>query len=147
MATLTLEEILALTDNRLSTTMNRMKAELLGLDDLARLTVTQMMYVHVIAGLGRPTLSELANRLHVSKPSVTAVVQKLIQGQYLEKHRSSEDLRVFNLELTEKGRRVIQVKEKTFRTFADRVRAALSEAEVLELERLLGKALQTLEPD
>jgi len=39
----------------------------------------QILYLDTIAGLGKPTSSELAKRFEISKPSMTALVGKLIQ--------------------------------------------------------------------
>lgn len=137
-----LEELFALIDQRLTQTSQRVRADNLSAGEMASLTGTHIFYLHAIRGLEKPTLTGLAEAFRVTKPSVTAVVNRLIEMGYLEKQQSGKDRRVFYLHLTEAGQRVVRIKEQTFHLFADQIRAHLADGEARELERLLSKALQ-----
>jgi DNA-binding MarR family transcriptional regulator len=119
----------------------RTQAEMFNANERVTLKLGQFYYLHAVQERDQVTLTELAARFHVSKPSATAAVKKLIDLGYLEKQQSELDLRVFHIRLTEKGQRVLQVKEKTFHAFSDQIRIHLTLAETAELERLLEKAL------
>jgi DNA-binding MarR family transcriptional regulator len=142
----TLEKVFALIDLRLTSMAQQTHAETFGASERITLKLAQLYYLHAVQEQGQTTLTELAARFRVSKPSATAAVKKLIELGYLERHQSEEDLRVFHIQLTDKGQRVIQLKEKTFHSFANQIRAHLTQSETAELERLLNKALESAFP-
>lgn len=133
-------------DRQLTLVSQRTREATLSAQEQASLTGAQTYYLHAISRLEFPTLTELSRQLNVTKPSATAVVNKLIQEGYLERSQSAEDRRVFTLSLTEQGKRVVEIKRKTFAQFAEGIRQHLSVDEVSQLEALLGKALTSLEP-
>ena len=45
----------------------------------ARLTINQLHYIDAINALGEPTITEIAEKLKITKASVTAGINKLIQ--------------------------------------------------------------------
>jgi DNA-binding MarR family transcriptional regulator len=137
-----LSDLFELIDRQLTAASQRTREQTLSADEIATLTGTQIYYLHTISRLEPPTLTELAKRLNVTKPSAAAVVNKLIGAGYLERSQSTEDMRVFALSLTEKGQRVVQIKQKTFDRFAQQIRSQLSPAESAQLVALLSKALQ-----
>ena len=51
---------------------------------------------------------ELAARLNVTPPSITASIQKMERDGYLTRHPDPKDQRVMRLSLTEKGKSCIQ---------------------------------------
>jgi DNA-binding MarR family transcriptional regulator len=145
--TQSLENLLALTDTHLTQLMIQIQQEVFAISGMQELTATQMMYLHAVHQLKHPTLTALAETFQITKPSATGLVQKLLHLGYLQKSQSGADRRIFHLELTQKGNAVVQIKADTFRRFADQVRASLPPTEVLELERLLAKALQPAETE
>jgi DNA-binding MarR family transcriptional regulator len=87
------------------------------------------------------THSELADRLGVSRPTVTKLVRTLENGGYAERLGDPDDGRVSRLEPTRAGRRVRPALEQAWRD-AERVTlAALTAAEAKALHRLLSRAL------
>ncbi|MDX9817259.1 MAG: MarR family transcriptional regulator, partial [Smithellaceae bacterium] len=54
-------------------------------------TARQMEYLDVINRFGNPNLGEIAKVLKLSKPSVTAIVDKLAANGYIQKFQSDED--------------------------------------------------------
>jgi DNA-binding MarR family transcriptional regulator len=137
-----LEKLFALIDVRLSAASSVTRQKLLSSTELSELTGTHIYYLHTIHELEKATITELAKQLNVTKPSVTGITGKLIQMGYLEKTPSGKDLRIYHLQLTPKGQRVVQIKSETFLSFANQVRSHLAPHEVAELELLLAKALQ-----
>ena len=103
----------------------------------------QLVYLDTIAGLDHPTFSDLAKRMAVSKPSVTAIVGKLMQKGYVEKVQSAEDRRSFHLLLTEKGQALSQMHANIHRRIAEHFTRALDEHELRQFAQLLKKALKT----
>lgn len=110
--------------------------------ELMSLSVRQMLYLEAVAQVGQPTFSELAGRLGVSKPSVTAIIGKLIQMGILEKVQSGEDRRVFFINLTEKGHQLAELHTNHHRRIARHFMQVLNEGEVAQLLQLLQKIIQ-----
>lgn len=69
----------------------------------AGITAKQLDYLEEIERLGHPNFSELAQSLGLSKPSVTAIVEKFIAQGYVERVKSDQDRRTSHIHLTERG--------------------------------------------
>jgi DNA-binding MarR family transcriptional regulator len=110
---------------------------------LGELSMKQIVYLDTVAALDRPTFTDLANRLGVSKPSVTAIIGRLIQKGYVEKIPSNEDRRVSHIVLTEKGRSLSSAHQNFHRKIARHFAGALDAAEMHQLGQLLYKALKS----
>lgn len=123
------------------------KCEAIGQDAAARLTLNHFFYLMSIHELQGPTFSELAEKLEVTKPSITAIVNKLIEEGFVEKVQSTQDRRIFHLFLTEKGNSIIQAEYAGSRSFADQVRSCLSSDELDQLTGLLHKVLGKINLD
>ncbi len=104
----------------------------------------QMLYLNTIIRLGRPTFSDLARELKVTKPSVTAIVATLIKKGYVRKVQDDEDRRAFHIILTPQGEQFDQLHTLIHKRLADRLAASLHEDEVAQLTRLLEKVIQHL---
>lgn len=115
------------------------KLELLGL------TIKQFDYIYTISKLKKPSLSELAKELNLSRPSITAITEKLSQKGYVKKIHSNEDKRSYYVHLTEKGELVINEHDAIHRIIADAFVKALSDNEINELTVLLNKVAHKLQ--
>jgi len=76
-------------------------------------TARQIEYIEVINKLGNPNLGEIAKALNISKPSVTAIVDKMTEKGYIKKIQSDEDRRSFHVHLSDKGKKVVQMHDET----------------------------------
>jgi len=94
-------------------------------------------YIFTIGASEDLTFSDLADRMHISKPAVTASANKLIEKGLATKKRSGEDRRLYYLNLTDKGREVYNVSKSANKRFEELIRERLSKEEVDELIRLL----------
>ena len=108
------------------------------------LSLRQITYLDAIHHLENPTPSELARRLQISKPSVTAAIDRLTEAGYIRKVQSDEDRRSYHLHLTEKGHRFADVHDQIHRTLAGYLTGGLDESEVQQLHTLAQKILHYL---
>ncbi len=106
------------------------------------LTITQMHYLETINFMHNPNVTELATQLNLSKPSVKAVVDKLVVKDCIYKVRSDADRRSAHLHLTEKGKLIQQMHDKAHRNIAELFMNKLSEEEITQLKELLMKVLK-----
>lgn len=87
----------------------------------------------------RHTMRELAEKIHRTKPTVTVLVDKLVDLGYVAKEKSPEDSRVTYLQLTDAGRALQPIMAAVSAQLNAVVYAGLSEAEAELVERLLEK--------
>jgi DNA-binding MarR family transcriptional regulator len=110
-------------------------------DGFAELSMRQVLYLDTIAQLEHPSFGELAEALKITRPSVTALVARLIREGYVQKVQDGEDRRSFHIILTPKGQQFSGVHQKIHRQLVQTLIARLDEAEVEQLTVLLNKAM------
>ena len=125
----------------LTRTMGEMESRVLSGSEFAALSMRQLHYLDMINRLGHPTLSELAQELGVSRPSVTAAVTKLMEAGFVAKVASDEDRRVSHVHLAKKGHRIVKLHDAVHQSVADLFTNALNKRELRELVRMLNKVI------
>lgn len=99
--------------------------------------------LHLLTG-EKYTMRELAEKIHRTKPTVTVLVDKLVNLGYVTKEKSNEDSRVTFIRLTEKGRGL----KPSFIEISEKLNAVvyrdLSEEEAEVFEVILKKVNQNL---
>jgi DNA-binding MarR family transcriptional regulator len=110
-------------------------------DGFAELSMRQVLYMETIARLERPSFSELALALGVTRPSVTALVGRLMRNGYVQKIQDGEDRRSFHILLTHKGEQFTQMHAQIHRRMVQTLIGRLEAGEVEQLRALLDKAL------
>jgi DNA-binding MarR family transcriptional regulator len=108
----------------------------------AELSMRQVFYLNTILKLENPTFSDLARKLKVSKPSVTAIVGTLITKGYAQKVQDANDRRAYHIVVTPKAREFAQLHSAVHKRLADFLAAQLNDDEAEQLARLMAKALQ-----
>ncbi len=82
---------------------------------------------------GAMPMTELGRHLGRSKPNMTAIVDGLIDGGLARRLHDKSDRRIVRIEMTEKGKTVMEERKKTAR---QAIRANLAELSESELEEL-----------
>jgi DNA-binding MarR family transcriptional regulator len=103
------------------------------------LSLRQINILDIIQGLQNPTPTELAHVLKISKPSVSAAIDRLETAGYIRKVDSDEDRRSYHLHLTQKGQNFSQAHDETHRHLAQFITHNLEAEDVKQLVRLVGK--------
>jgi DNA-binding MarR family transcriptional regulator len=109
--------------------------------NLSDLTHNQLHYIETINSIGNPNITELANALKLTKPTVKVAVDKLIEREYIFKVQSDEDRRSAHLHLTEKGKLINQAHDFAHKRIAEILSKKLSAEELNEFELLLNKVI------
>ena len=109
---------------------------------LASLEITppQLAVLEALLHVGPMNQSELGRKLLRSNPNMTALLDNLERGKWIQRERSPEDRRVVVVSLTPEGRRVI---ERVFPAHAAHV-AALMGALTAEEQETLGALCKKL---
>ena len=85
------------------------------------------------------SISEIAERLKVTRPSVTVAVNKLVQKGYCEKRRREDDGRAVAVALTKAGRKVEAFHARCHRSMIREISDDLTENEMAELLRTMSR--------
>lgn len=108
----------------------------------AGLTARQLDYLETINRLGHPAFSELAAELELSRPSVTAIIERFVSQGYVERVRSDEDRRSAHVHLTENGREIISMHEQAHVSIAGIFLRSLGRRELDELVKILAMVVK-----
>lgn len=107
--------------------------------NLSGLTLTQMHYLETINSLDNPNITELAQKLKLSKPTVKVAIDKLIEREFVYKVQSDEDRRSAHLHLTEKGKLINQMHDYAHSRISESIIRKLNEQEQEQFIFLMEK--------
>lgn len=133
-----LEDIIA----KLSAYMGRMEEEAKEQYNFKELTLTQMHYLEMISELENPNLTELAVAMKLTKPTITVLVDKLIEKEFVYKVQSDADRRSTHLHLTERGKLINQMHAYAHRRIAEQIEKKIDADEIAQLTNLLEKIIK-----
>ncbi|MBS5932075.1 MAG: MarR family transcriptional regulator [Clostridiales bacterium] len=103
-------------------------------------------YLLVIHSLQKPNFSQIAEKLSLTKPAVSAIVRKLINMKLVEKQQSTEDKRIYNVVLTTKGRSILQGDKAVYKWVTDTIKDNVtSEKELIIIEHIISVLVEELE--
>lgn len=115
-------------------------------DEANKFSNNDYYYLLVIQSLQRPNFSQIAERLSVTKPAVSAIIRKLIQMNLVEKLQSKEDKRMYYVELTEKGTHILQGDKAVYKWVIDTIRnIAADDKEYAIVEHIISELVDKLE--
>ena len=104
------------------------------------LSISEIHLIELIAKAGGGmTVSEIAERLKVTRPSVTVAVNKLVQKGYCETRRREDDGRAVAVALTKAGRKVEAFHARCHRSMIREISDDLTENEKAELLRTMSR--------
>ena len=107
-------------------------------------TARQIVYIDTINMLGNPNLGEIAKALKLSKPSVTAIVDKLASKGYINKFQSDEDRRSFPVHLSAKGKKLVKMHGETHNKIVDMLQNNLDSKDLKNLVTILNKVVSNV---
>jgi DNA-binding MarR family transcriptional regulator len=121
--------------------MAEMESQAFQQEGFSELSMRQVFYLDTIIRLGHPSFGELAEALNITRPSVTALVGKLICKGYVQKVQDHEDRRSFHIVPTLKGQDFTKIHQIMHQRIVQTLTARLTEGEVAQLTDLLQKAI------
>ncbi len=123
----------------LSDLIERVLSETFKDSDIQDLSQQQMHYLQVVLRLGNPTVTELANELQLTKPTVTTLIDKMVKKGYVKRVPSSTDRRMTHLCIDTKGEMIQQLRIKAFSRLEEVIGKSLNHTEVTILTEILKK--------
>jgi DNA-binding MarR family transcriptional regulator len=106
---------------------------------LMELSIRQLGYLKLLNRPDGVTMSEIAERLDLSKPTVTQMVRKFIKIGYAKKEVCPQDGRKFYIHLTVKGKSLAELDSLVIKEMVQKVEARLTEEDIETLTNILEK--------
>jgi DNA-binding MarR family transcriptional regulator len=113
-------------------------------EEKKQFNITDYYYLTTIYNMDNPNLGEVAEKLKLTKPAISALVKRLIKNELIEKNRSDEDGRIYYLKVTEKGIKIIEGDNALYSQFTDLISEIISEDQLNELNCLLDEVVNIL---
>lgn len=126
----------------LTTKIAKIEEEALAESRFSELTGKQMYYLEAISNLNNPNLGELATELNLSKPSITAIIDKFEEKGFIRKVKSDEDRRVSHIHMAERGKEIEKVHSKIHMRISNIFTSKLTKNELNSLIHLLSKIVK-----
>jgi DNA-binding MarR family transcriptional regulator len=104
------------------------------------ITISQYFYLQGIQRNNNITLTELALKIGVSKPSANAAITRLMKDEFIIRTRSDIDQRKFHLSLSKKGHQVFEHKQRAYRKFIEQLEKTTTENQ----QKILVKAFRIM---
>ena len=118
--------------------------------DSIDLSINEMHMLEAVGkGKNKPkTISEIAEDLGITLPSVTVAINKLVKKGYVEKLRGEEDARIVYVTLTKQGKKIDSVHRYFHESMVRSIISGMSEQEqqvlyrgILKLDLFLKKKI------
>jgi DNA-binding MarR family transcriptional regulator len=112
--------------------------------DITGIQAAQHRVLGVLMREGPLPMSELGRRLYISRPYMTALVDRLIDEGYAERHPDARDRRVINVTITDSGRSFLKYTGTRYKNHIKKLLANLNTGDLEDLCTSLGKLREIL---
>ena len=107
--------------------------------NISELKLKHFRYLEIIHKYDHLTFGRFAEVLQITKPSVTNIVNQLMRLEVVSKRQCTKDGRIYYVELSEKGRMIVQFKQLERQRLARKILGVLKEDEVRVFIRLIDR--------
>ncbi|GLB24537.1 hypothetical protein LXJ15735_07780 [Lacrimispora xylanolytica] len=115
-------------------------------DEINKFSNNDYYYLMVIHSLQMPNLTHIAEALSLTKPAVSVIIRKLLNLDLIKKMQSEEDKRVFYVELSKKGKSILQGDQAVYQWVSDTMEEIAEDEKELEvMDRMISKLVKKLE--
>jgi DNA-binding MarR family transcriptional regulator len=129
--------------DKLSALISEIEEKVLNSGELSKLTSRQLTYIETIRKDSLITPSEIAQKLNISKPTVSVAINKLLREGYFQRVSDEKDKRKMLLKLSEKGLRISKRHEQAHKLIAQSIRASLTREEISAFIEIVSKIQST----
>lgn len=113
-------------------------------EEKKQFNITDYYYLTMIYNMENPNLGDIAEKLKLTKPAISALVKRLEKNELVNKIKSKEDGRIYYLKVTEKGMKIIAGDNALYEQFSNLISENASKEQVEELNYLLDKIVKIL---
>jgi len=109
--------------------------------DINGVTATHYNIIEYIYRNDKCIVKEIAKAFNISPPAISKQLKFLIEHNFIKQQQSSLDRRIFNLNVTDKGKFIIDNSENFRETVAKKASKTLTKDDLKNLTELLNKVL------
>lgn len=104
-----------------------------------RITKIQFKYLKAIRDLNKTTLTELAEKFDISKPTMNEVIVKFEKSGLIHRQKSEEDKRITLISLTEMGHTLATTNLLESQRAVQKMMETLTEEELITLRNIFDR--------
>ncbi|KHD35462.1 MarR family transcriptional regulator [Clostridium acetobutylicum] len=112
--------------------------------EISNFNMNDYYYLTIIHELKNPKMSEVADKLKLTKPAISALVKRLSKSELITKVQSKEDKRIYYLKLTDKALQIIEGDNRIYERIADTITKKLDSKQINELDSLLENVIENM---
>ena len=117
---------------------------ILSSEEKKQFNITDYYYLTTIYNMNNPNLGEVAEKLKITKPAISALVKRLTKQELIEKIQSNEDGRIYYIKVTERGRKIIEGDNAVYSQFTGLLSEIISKDQLKEIDCLLDEVVKRL---
>lgn len=106
------------------------------------LRIPQYRLLDALAGAGRATVTEMSDRLHVTRATASVMINDLIKSGIIAVAENPSDRRSFHIQLTDIGKNKLRVARNDLAVFENKLSSRLSPQAI----RALNEFTETMSP-
>lgn len=106
---------------------------------LADITPLHFGIMRLLKSEGILQVAEIADKMQISRPQMTRLLDKLIERNMVNREVGTEDRRTINISLTERGKRTVNKNEQQVRKAIEKALLSLSDEDINDLSDTLTK--------
>ncbi len=110
-----------------------------------KVTFQQYNLLTALSQEGEMPMNQLAKRLHITKPAITRLVDRLERERFLTRKTHPEDRRILLIKLTPRGNSAVRSIQKDFVEFITRTISGISSEEREIIKRFYRILIEELE--
>lgn len=105
---------------------------------------TELMALLVVDRHGEVSMSGICDAMNMPMSTATGIVDRMVRKGFLQRERSETDRRMVVVNMTEKGRGIIEHYKGVFSSYTEQIEAALTEEEQQLLYKVFLKIAAVL---
>jgi len=109
-----------------------------------KFNIADYYYLTAIYYMDNPNIGEISEALELTKPAISAMIKRLESGGLITKRQSPEDKRVFYLDLTDKGKEIVEGDNMLYRRFTGFIRNLITEEQMKDVECLMQELVNII---
>ncbi|MBO5477756.1 MAG: MarR family transcriptional regulator [Clostridia bacterium] len=119
-------------------------------NNLAEINMTRsqmgaLVYVFVSTRKGKEVNQvDIEREFNLKNPTVTGILNRLEEKEYIKRVPSSKDKRYKKIELTDSGKKIVECGKVKADEMEDKLLSVLEDSEKEELKRLLNKVIESI---
>jgi DNA-binding MarR family transcriptional regulator len=106
----------------------------------AQFDVLQILFFH-----GKKRMSDISQTLGITKSTTTGLVDRLIEAEFVRKKQSHEDRRAYIIDITNKGKKVIEKVIERRVKFLENILDIMDDRSKKQLQTSLNSLLEAME--